>query len=118
MLTGLEITAVTSDNKVLEKAILKAKDSITGGKTIHQPLKESNVFPPLLTNLIQVGEESGTIGEMLEKCADFYEDEVDTAVATLTSLIEPVTIVFLGGMIGTILAAMYMPMFQLASIIK
>lgn len=118
VLAGLEITAVTSGNKVLEIAILKSKESITGGKTIHQPLKESGAFPPLLTNLVQVGEESGNIGDMLEKCADFYEDEVDTAINTLTSLIEPVTIVFLGGVIGTLLAAMYMPMFQLASTIK
>ncbi|MBI4722446.1 MAG: type II secretion system F family protein [Candidatus Stahlbacteria bacterium] len=118
ILTGLEITATTSGNKIIEESVLKAKESISGGKSIFEPLRESKVFPLLVTDLIRVGEESGSMGEMLEKIADFYEDEVDTAITTLTSLIEPITIVFLGGMIGVLIGAMYLPMFQLASVVK
>ncbi|MDD2889387.1 MAG: type II secretion system F family protein [bacterium] len=118
VLAGLEITATTAGNMVIERAVLKARQSISEGKTIYEPLRESKIFPPLVTDLIRVGEESGNIAEMLEKVADFYDDEVDTAVATLTSLIEPVTIIFLGGIVGVLLLAMYMPMFQLASVVK
>lgn len=118
VLSGLEITATTSGNKIIEDAVLRARESISGGKTIFEPLKESKIFPPLVTNLIRIGEESGSLGEMLEKVADFYESEVDSAVATLTSLIEPVTIVFLGGVIGVILVSMYLPLFQMASVVK
>ncbi len=118
ILSGLEITATTAGNKIIEEAVLQAKESISGGKTISGPLKESGVFPPLVINLVRVGEESGSLGEMLEKIADFYDMEVDTAVATLTSLIEPITIVFLGGVVGIILAAMYLPMFEMAAVVE
>ena len=118
ILTGLEITATTSGNKIMESAILKAKESISGGKSIYEPLKDSKVFPPLVTDLVRVGEESGSIGEMLEKVADFYETEVDIAVTTLTSLIEPITIVFLGAIVGVLLGSMYLPMFQMAAEVK
>ncbi len=118
ILTGLEITATTSGNKIIEESVLKARENISAGKNIFEPLKESKVFPPLVTDLIRVGEESGSMGEMLEKIADFYEDEVDTAVTTLTSLIEPITIVFLGVLIGVLIASMYLPMLQLAAVVK
>ncbi|MDI6840923.1 MAG: type II secretion system F family protein [bacterium] len=118
VLAGLEITANTSGNKVIENAVLKARESISGGKSIFEPLKESRVFPPLVTDLVRVGEESGSLGEMLEKVADFYDEEVDSAVTGLTSLIEPITIVFLGGVIGTLLISMYLPMFQIASVVR
>lgn len=118
ILAGLEITATTTGNKIIENAILKSKESISAGKSIHEPIRESGVFPPLVTDLIRVGEESGSLAEMLEKIADFYEEEVDTAVSTLTSLIEPITIVFLGGVVGFLLLSMYMPMFEMISVIK
>lgn len=118
VLTGLEITAITAGNAVIEKAVLEARTSISQGKTIYEPLKASGVFTPLVTDLIRVGEESGSVAEMLEKVADFYDTEVDTAVATLTSLIEPITIVFLGGIVGVLLMSMYLPMFQLAAVVK
>jgi len=118
VLLGLEITATTSGNKVIENTVLKARESISGGKSIFEPLKDSKVFPPLVTDLVRVGEESGSLGEMLGKVADFYDDEVDSAVTGLTSMIEPITIVFLGGVIGTLLISMYLPMFQMATLIK
>lgn len=118
ILSGLEITATTSGNKIIEEAVLKAKESIGGGKTISGPLQESGVFPPLVISLVRIGEESGSLGEMLEKIADFYDMEVDTAVATLTSLIEPITIVFLGAIVGVIVAAMYLPMFEMAAVVQ
>ncbi len=118
VLSGLEITATTAGNKTIETAVIKSKESITQGKTISGPLKESGVFPPLVTDLVRVGEESGSLGEMLEKIADFYDQEVDTAVSTLTSLIEPLTIVFLGGVVGVLLASMYLPMFQMAAVVQ
>jgi len=114
ILDGLGIVASTAGNKVIEKAILDTKVSISEGKTIADPLSKSGIFPPMVTQMISVGESTGALDTMLEKIADFYEDEVDTAVEALTSLIEPFMMVFLGGTIGTMLAAMYLPIFKMA----
>jgi type IV pilus assembly protein PilC len=113
ILDALNITARTSGNMVLQNAIKQAMISIAEGETITAPLKDSGVFPPMVTQMISVGEKTGGLDEMLTKIADFYDEEVDAAVAALTSIIEPVIIVFMGGMIGAILIAMYLPMFDI-----
>jgi type IV pilus assembly protein PilC len=117
ILEGLDIVARTSGNKVIEKAILKTKMSIGEGKTIAEPLGASGVFPPMVVQMISVGESTGALDSMLSKIADFFDDEVDAAVAALTSLLEPLLMVFLGGAIGAIVVAMYLPIFQMASIL-
>jgi type IV pilus assembly protein PilC len=113
ILDALNITAKTAGNMVLHNAINKSMLSIAEGETITQPLKESGVFPPMVTQMISVGEKTGGMDDMLSKIADFYDDEVDAAVAALTSIIEPVIIVFMGGVIGAVLIAMYLPMFDI-----
>lgn len=117
LLDGLTICAKTSGNKVIEEALVNARVSISGGKTIAEPLTQSQVFPKMVTHMIAVGESTGALDAMLGKIADFYEDEVDQAVASLTSLLEPVMMVFLGVVIGFIVIAMYLPIFQMASAI-
>jgi len=117
ILEGLDIVARTSGNKIIEKAILKTKMSIGEGKTIAEPLGASGVFPPMVVQMISVGESTGALDSMLSKIADFFDDEVDAAVASLTSLLEPLLMVFLGGAIGAIVVAMYLPIFQMASIL-
>jgi type IV pilus assembly protein PilC len=118
LLDGLTICAKTSGNKVIEEALINARVSISGGKTIADPLTQSQVFPKMVTHMIAVGESTGALDAMLGKIADFYEDEVDQAVASLTSLLEPVMMVFLGVIIGFIVIAMYLPIFQMASAIQ
>jgi len=113
ILDALNITARTSGNMVLQNAIKKAMLSIAEGETITAPLKDSGVFPPMVTQMISVGEKTGGLDDMLSKIADFYDEEVDAAVSALTSIIEPVIIVFMGAMIGGILIAMYLPMFDI-----
>ena len=113
ILDALDITARTSGNRVIHDAIKKSVLSIAEGETITQPLKESKVFPPMVVQMISVGEKTGGLDEMLTKIADFYDEEVDAAVAALTSIIEPVIIVFMGIVIGGILVAMYLPMFDI-----
>jgi type IV pilus assembly protein PilC len=113
ILDALNITARTSGNMVLQNAIKQSMISIAEGETITSPLKDSGVFPPMVTQMISVGEKTGGLDEMLTKIADFYDEEVDAAVAALTSIIEPVIIVFMGAMIGAILIAMYLPMFDI-----
>jgi type IV pilus assembly protein PilC len=115
ILDGLDITARTSGNAVVEEAILKTRKSIERGETISAPLKETGVFPPMVTQMIGVGETTGALDTMLAKIADFYEEEVDTAVAGLLTLLEPIMIAFLGGVVGGIVIAMYMPIFDLIS---
>lgn len=117
LLDGLSICAKTSGNKVVEEALLNTRISISGGKTIAEPLTESQVFPKMVTHMIAVGESTGALDSMLGKIADFYEDEVDQAVASLTSLLEPLMMVFLGVVIGFIVIAMYLPIFKMASAI-
>lgn len=113
ILDGLEITAKTSGNAVLEDAIMSVKKQVEEGKTISEPLADTGVFPSMVVQMIAVGEQTGALDSMLSKIADFYEDEVDTAVAGLMKLLEPVLIAFLGLSIGFIVIAMYMPMFAL-----
>jgi type IV pilus assembly protein PilC len=117
LLDGMSICAKTSGNKVIEETLLNARLSISGGKTIADPLAASGVFPKMVTHMIAVGESTGALDAMLGKIADFYEDEVDQAVASLTSLLEPMMMVFLGIVIGFIVIAMYLPIFKMASAI-
>ncbi len=117
ILDGLEITAQTSGNMVIEEAIMATRGSIREGETIAAPLKNSDVFPPMVVQMIGVGEETGALDEMLNKIATFYDDEVNTAVDTLTSVIEPVMIVVMGLIVGGMVVAMYMPMFKLVSVV-
>lgn len=117
ILDGLAITSRTAGNKIVELAILDARQSISEGKTVAAPLEKSQVFPPMVTHMISVGETTGALDAMLSKIADFYDDEVDVAVAALTSLLEPVMMVVLGTIIGFIVIAMYLPIFKMASVI-
>jgi type IV pilus assembly protein PilC len=117
ILTGLEITARTAGNRVIQDAIMAARASIREGETISAPLRQSNVFPPMVVQMISVGEETGALDDMLTRIADFYDSEVDTAVDSLTSLIEPIMIVFMGGIVGGMVIAMYLPMFKLINVV-
>jgi type IV pilus assembly protein PilC len=117
ILDGLTITSKTAGNKVVEGAILMARQSISEGKTVAEPLGKSGVFPTMVTHMISVGEATGALDAMLGKIADFYDDEVDTAVTALTALLEPMMMVFLGTIIGFIVIAMYLPIFKMAAAI-
>jgi type IV pilus assembly protein PilC len=114
IIEALNVAANTAGNKVVENAIKRVKASISEGRTIAQPLEESGIFPAMVVQMIAVGETTGALDTMLNKIADFYDQEVDTAVDALTSLIEPFMIVFLGGTIGSIIIAMYLPIFKMA----
>ena len=115
ILDGLDITAKTSGNAIVEDAIMSTRKSIERGETIAEPLKETGVFPAMVSQMIGVGEATGALDTMLSKIADFYEEEVDTAVASLLTLLEPVMIAFLGVVVGGIVIAMYLPIFSLIS---
>jgi type IV pilus assembly protein PilC len=115
ILDGMAIVSKTSGNVVIEKAIMTARQSISEGKTVAEPLGASKVFPPMVVQMIAVGETTGALDAMLAKIADFYDDEVDNGVATLTSLLEPMLMVFLGVVIGFIVIAMYLPIFKMAA---
>jgi len=117
ILTGLEITARTAGNKVISSSVLQTRASIREGETLAAPLRDSQVFPAMVVQMIAVGEETGALDEMLRKIADFYDDEVDTAVETLTSVIEPVMIVVMGLIVGGMVVAMYLPMFKLVTLV-
>ena len=117
ILTALEIVGKTSGNKVIEAAVFKTKSSIKEGESIAQPLTASRVFPPMVTRMISVGEQTGKLEEMLGKVADFYESEVDTAVSGLTSLIEPLIIAFLGVVVGGIVVSMFLPIVKLVQVV-
>jgi len=114
ILEGLEIVAKTSGNAVLEEVILELRSSISGGQTISEPLSGSDIFPGMVVQMISVGEATGALDTMLAKIADFYDDEVDTAVAAMTSMLEPTLMIFLGGSIGGLVIAMYLPIFKMA----
>ena len=118
ILQSLEITATSAGNYVIEKALLKSREAIREGLPIYQPLEEERVFPPMVTRMMAVGEETGDIDGMLTKIAQFYESEVDAAVKALTSIIEPLMIVVVGGIVGGIIVAMYLPMFQIFELIE
>jgi len=116
ILDALAITARTSGNKVVERAILQTRVSISEGKTIAEPLMQSKVFPPMVCQMIAVGETTGALDSMLQKIADFYEEEVDNAVNNLTALMEPLVILFLGVVIGGLVISMYLPIFKLGAV--
>jgi type IV pilus assembly protein PilC len=118
ILDALAITARTAGNRVVEKAVFATRVSISEGKTIAEPLTQSKVFPPMVCQMIAVGETTGALDSMLAKIADFYEEEVDNAVANLTALMEPIVIVFLGVVIGGLVISMYLPIFQLGAVIS
>jgi type IV pilus assembly protein PilC len=115
ILDGLEITAKTAGNAIVEDAIMVTRKSIERGETISVPLKDTKVFPSMVTQMIGVGEATGALDTMLAKIADFYEEEVDTAVAGLLTLLEPIMIAMLGIVVGGIVIAMYLPIFDLIS---
>lgn len=117
ILTSLEIVGKTSGNVVIEKAITEVKNSIREGESIAQPLAKCGVFPPMVVQMIRVGEETGSLEDMLSKISDFYDEQVNAAVAGLTSIIEPILIAFLGIVIGSIVIAMFMPIFKMTTII-
>ena len=118
ILQSIEITATSSGNWVVEKALLKSRDAIREGIPIYKPLETEPVFPPMVTRMIAVGEETGDIDGMLTKIAEFYESEVDAAVKALTSIIEPLMIVVVGGIVGAIVISMYLPMFKIFELIE
>lgn len=117
IIQALTITAKTSGNMVVEKGLMVAVEKITSGQTIAEPLGETGIFPPMVVHMIAVGEKTGDISSMLEKISGFYEEEVDAAVEGLTSVMEPIMIVVMGAIIGTILIAMYLPMFDMANVV-
>ena len=118
ILDGLEITAKTAGNMVIHDAVMASRSSIAGGETISAPLKESKVFPPMVTSMISIGEQTGGLDEMLSKIADFYDEEVDVAVGTLLSLMEPIMIVVLGVVVGGMVVAMYLPIFDMINTVQ
>jgi len=118
ILDGLEITAKTSGNRVVHDAVMESRQSIAGGETIAAPLERSRVFPPMVISMIAVGEQTGGLDEMLSKIADFYDEEVDVAVSALLSLMEPVMIVVLGVIVGGMVIAMYLPIFDMMNAVQ
>ena len=115
ILDGLEITAKTAGNAIIEDAVMSVRKSVEEGRTISEPLGDTKVFPPMVVQMINVGEQTGALDQMLSKIADFYEEEVDTAVNGLMKLLEPLMITVLGVVIGTIVAAMYLPLYSILS---
>jgi type IV pilus assembly protein PilC len=118
ILDGLEITAKTAGNRVIHDAVMESRNSIAGGETIAAPLQKSKVFPPMVISMIAVGEQTGGLDEMLTKIADFYDEEVDAAVANLLSAMEPIMIVALGGIVGGMVIAMYLPIFNMINLVQ
>ncbi len=118
ILDGLEITAKTSGNKVIEYAVMDVRKAVVAGKTLAEPIAKAGIFPPMVTHMIAVGESTGALDSMLSKIAEFYDEEVDAAVTNLTAMMEPLLMVFLGGAVGFIVIAMYLPIFKLITLIK
>ena len=118
ILDGLEITAKTAGNRVIHDAVMESRQSIAGGETIAAPLEKSKVFPPMVISMIAVGEQTGGLDEMLSKIADFYDEEVDVAVSALLSLMEPIMIVVLGVVVGGMVVAMYLPIFDMVNAVQ
>jgi type IV pilus assembly protein PilC len=118
ILDSLDVVARTAGNKVIERALFMTRSAISEGKTLAEPLIEAKIFPGMVVQMVAVGEQTGAMDTMLAKIADFYEDEVDAAVAALTSMLEPLMMVFLGGSVGSILVAMYLPIFKIAETIQ
>lgn len=117
IMDGLNIVSKTSGNVVVEAALIKTRQSISEGRTISEPLMETGIFPPMVVQMIAVGEATGALDTMLSKIADFYDDEVDAAVSAMTALLEPIMMVFLGGVVGGMIIAMYLPIFKMASVV-
>jgi type IV pilus assembly protein PilC len=113
ILEGLDITAGTAGNVIIQKALMNARKQVEEGKTLVEPLKKEAIFPPMVTQVVSVGEQTGELDQMLEKLADYYEEEADSAIASLLTLMEPVMIIFLGVIIGGIVISMYLPIFSL-----
>ncbi|MCP5043653.1 MAG: type II secretion system F family protein [bacterium] len=118
ILDALDITAKTAGNMLIEEELQNCRAAISEGKTLAEPLQDSSIFPAMMVQMMAVGEETGSMEIMLTKIAEFYDDEVDVAVGALTSMLEPVMMVFMGGSIGTILVAMYLPIFKIADSIN
>jgi type IV pilus assembly protein PilC len=117
ILEGLTIVSKTAGNVIIERALIETRKSISEGRTIAEPLAETNIFPPMVVQMIAVGEATGALDTMLAKIADFYDDEVDAAVDAMTALLEPFMMVFLGGVVGGMIIAMYLPIFKMASVV-
>lgn len=118
ILQAIEITGKTSGNTVIEEAMMDVKEAVRSGEPIAKPLARASVFPPMVTHMISIGEETGALDSMLNKIADFYEDEVDASVKSLTSIIEPIMMMFVGGLVGVIVISMYLPMFNMMNLVK
>ena len=114
--SALDIVSKTSGNKVVEEAVVNCSKSVRDGEPISRPLTKSGVFPPMVTRMISVGEQTGQLEKMLSKIADFYDDQVDAAAGALTSLIEPLVIAFLGIVIGGIVVALFLPIFKISQL--
>jgi type IV pilus assembly protein PilC len=118
ILDALRITAKTAGNRIVENAVMDARERVTAGQTLAEPLRQSKVFPAMVVQMVSVGEQTGALDNMLGKVADYYEDEVDVAVSGLTALLEPIMIVFLGIVVGGIVISMYLPIFQVITLVK
>jgi type IV pilus assembly protein PilC len=118
ILQSIEITGKTSGNTVIEEAMVDVRESVRSGESIAKPLSRAKVFPPMVTHMVSIGEETGALDSMLNKIADFYESEVDAAVKSLTSIIEPIMMMFIGGLVGVIVISMYLPMFNMMNLVK
>jgi type IV pilus assembly protein PilC len=118
ILDALRITAKTAGNRIVENAVMDARERVTAGQTLAEPLRQSKVFPAMVVQMVAVGEQTGQLDNMLAKVADYYEDEVDVAVSGLTALLEPIMIVFLGIVVGGIVISMYLPIFQVITLVK
>ena len=118
ILDALKITAKTAGNRIVENAVMDARERVTAGQTLAEPLRQSKVFPAMVVQMVSVGEQTGALDNMLSKVADYYEDEVDVAVSGLTALLEPIMIVFLGIVVGGIVISMYLPIFQVITLVK
>ena len=117
ILDGLDICAKSSGNKIVEETVMGVKGEVAAGKTVSEPLSKSPVFPPMVCQMISVGEATGALDQMLIKIADFYDDEVDSAVTNLTSMLEPILMIFLGVTIGYIVVSLYLPIFKMGEAI-
>jgi type IV pilus assembly protein PilC len=118
IIKALEITGQTAGNWVIESALADVRAKVHQGVPIAQPLIDNEIFPPMVSQMVKIGEETGELEKMLSKIADFYEDEVDAAIQTLTSIIEPVMMILVGMMVGVIVISMYLPMFKMLSLVK
>ncbi|MBI3458013.1 MAG: type II secretion system F family protein [Candidatus Rokubacteria bacterium] len=118
ILDALRITAKTAGNRIVENSVMEARERVTAGQTLAEPLRQSKVFPAMVVQMVSVGEQTGALDNMLSKVADYYEDEVDVAVSGLTALLEPIMIVFLGIVVGGIVISMYLPIFQVITLVK